>query len=114
MDVSIIIVAYNSEQTITDCINSVIDTVKKHSYEILISDNSRNDNTKDLVKKQYKENVIYFQNEDNLGFSKGNNRAVVKSKGKYVLFLNPDTKVYKGTIDGMLDFMKAMKQRRKT
>jgi GT2 family glycosyltransferase len=106
MDVSIIIVAYNSEQTITDCINSVIDTVKKHSYEILISDNSRNDNTKDLVKKQYKENVIYFQNEDNLGFSKGNNRAVVKSKGKYVLFLNPDTKVYKGTIDGMLDFMK--------
>ncbi len=105
MDISIIIVAYNSEQTIRDCIDSVIGTVKKHSFEILISDNSRNNNTKELVEGHYGKNVIYFQNEDNLGFSKGNNRAVVKSKGTYVLFLNPDTKAYAGTIDGMLDFM---------
>lgn len=106
MDLSIVIVTYNSEQTIADCIKSVLESVSKTKYEIIISDNSSNDRTKKEIEKIKKENILYLKNEDNLGFSKANNRGIHKSKGKYLLFLNPDTKVYDGTIDGMVDFMR--------
>lgn len=106
--ISIIIVAYNSEESIEDCINSIVDTVKKYTYEIIISDNSPNDRTGNLIKNIYHENkkIVYFNNGSNLGFSKANNRGVKKSKGELLLFLNPDTKVYPETIDGMIDFVK--------
>lgn len=106
MELSIVIVAYKSEQTINECIKSVLATVKKNKYEIIISDNSPDDNTAKEIKKIKNENIIYFRNEDNLGFSKANNRGIKKSKGEYLLFLNPDTKVYEETIDGMMDFMR--------
>lgn len=105
-DISIIIVAYNSEDTILECVDSVLSTLKKHSFKIFISDNSRNALTEEKVAK-YKndEKVIYMRNPENVGFSKGNNLAVKKSNSRYVLFLNPDTKMYEGTIDGMYEFM---------
>jgi len=104
-DISIIIVAYNSEDTIVGCVQSIIDTVKKHSYEIIISDNSTNSRTEEAVEKQLGDKVIYIHNKQNYGFSKGNNMGVKKAHGKYVLFLNPDAKVYEETIDGMIEFM---------
>lgn len=106
-DISIIIVAFNSQDTIEPCIDAVEKTVKKHSFEIIVSDNSENDETENVVSKVFEKNekVIYIRNKENLGFSKGNNVVIKKAKGKYVLFLNPDTVVYEKTIDGMLDFM---------
>jgi GT2 family glycosyltransferase len=106
-DISIIVVAFNSEDTILECVDSVISTVKKHTFEIIISDNSRNEKTEEKVKK-YKsdDRVMYIKNSENAGFSKGNNIGIKKSVGDYVLFLNPDTKTYGETIDGMIDFMK--------
>lgn len=108
VDISIIIVSYNSKDTIVDCVDSVLNTVKKHTYEILISDNSTNTETEEVVEKVYKnkKEVSFMHNSQNLGFSKGNNVAVKKASGAYILFLNPDTKVYENTIDGMIGFMK--------
>jgi hypothetical protein len=107
IDVSVIIVTFNSEDTIEDCIKAVEVTVKKHSFEIIISDNSENSETGKIVSKILDKNTVYIHNKENLGFSKGNNVAVKKANGKYILFLNPDTVVYEKTIDGMLDFMKS-------
>ena len=70
-----------------------------------MSDNSENLETEKVVSNILDKNISYIHNNENLGFSKGNNVAVKKAKGKYVLFLNPDTVVYEKTIDGMLDFM---------
>lgn len=108
VDVSIIIVTFNSQNTIVECVDSVLSTVKKNTFEIIISDNSKNDDTEKVVKEKYDKNdkVIYIHNNENLGFSKGNNVGIKKANGKYVLFLNPDAKVYEKTIDGMMDFMK--------
>ena len=105
-DLAVIIVAFNSEDTIVGCVNSVLDTVKNHSVEIIISDNSRNTKTQEVVKLTFGDKVIYHYNKENYGFSKGNNIGIKKANAKYVLFLNPDTKVYEGTIDGMIDFLK--------
>ncbi len=107
IDISIIIVTYNSQDTIVGCVNSVLESVKYHTFEIIISDNSQNLDTEEVVKDNFdkNENVTFIHNSQNLGFSKGNNVGIKKARGKYVLFLNPDTKVYEKTIDGMVDFM---------
>jgi GT2 family glycosyltransferase len=106
-DLSIVIVTFNSEDTIVECIDSILATIKEHSFEIIVSDNSRNELTQMAVGK-YKNNnkVVYMKNDDNFGFSKGNNLGIKKANGNYLLFLNPDTKMYEKTIDGMLEFMK--------
>src|SRR3989344_4577388 len=105
VDVSVIVVTFNSEDTIENCIKAVEDTVRRHAFEIIVSDNSENLETEKVVSNILDKNISYIHNNENLGFSKGNNVAVKKAKGKYVLFLNPDTVVYEKTIDGMLDFM---------
>lgn len=107
IDLSIIIVAYKSEDTIVGCINSILETVKKNNFEILISDNSPNQLTQKAVKESFGHNnrISCWLNSQNYGFSKGNNIAIKKARGKYVLFLNPDTKVYQDTIDGMVEFV---------
>ncbi len=108
LDVSIVIVSYNSTDTIVGCVNSVLETTTDHTFEIIISDNSENDETKNVVLENFKDNdkVVYIHNDRNYGFSKGNNLGIKKSSGKYLLFLNPDTKMYLKTIDGMIEFMK--------
>lgn len=108
VDLSIIIVTYNSKDTILICLESIIKTVKEYTYEIIISDNSQNDETEEALTDfiKGKKNILFIHNKENLGFSKGNNVAVKKANGKYILFLNPDTKVYEKTIDGMMKFMK--------
>ena len=107
MEISIIIVAYNSEDTICGCVNSILSTVKKNSFEIIISDNSPNGLTQKAVEKEFgnEKKVKYIKNKENYGFSKGNNIGIKQARGRYVLFLNPDTKVYEDTVDGMIEFM---------
>lgn len=104
-DLSIVIVTYNSEDTIMGCVNSIYETVKEHSFEIIISDNGMNARTEIKIKEELSGKVIYTHNAENYGFSKGNNIGIKKAHGKYVLFLNPDTVVHANTIDFMIEFM---------
>jgi len=111
VDLSVVIVAYKSKDTIIECIESVYKTVKKHSFEIIISDNSPDDETENIVmvnKDKYPD-LVFIKNHENLGFSRANNIGVKKTVGEYLLFLNPDMKVYRETLDGMIDFMEKHK-----
>lgn len=107
-DLSIITVAFNSEREIPQWVEAIEKTVKKYSFELIISDNSPTRDTEKVVHKLQEKhlNITYIYNDENLGFSKGNNVAVKKSHGEYVLFLNPDMVVEEGTIDGMVSFLK--------
>jgi len=108
IDLSIIIVTFKSESTIEKCLDSVYSGMKGINFEVILSDNSPNENTADLIKKirgKYK-NLTFIENEKNEGFSRGNNIAIKKATGEYVLFLNPDMVLEKNTISGMMDFMK--------
>lgn len=108
-DLSIVIVPYKSQDTIIDCLDSVYKTCKKHSFEVTLSDNSPDTNTREIVEENIKKypNLTYIHNKDNLGFAAANNKGIEKTSGDYVLFLNPDMKLYENTLDGMLDFMEA-------
>jgi GT2 family glycosyltransferase len=111
VSLSIVIVTYNSEDLIIDCLDSIYNTCKKNSFEIVISDNSPNDATYQIIEKNKKRfnNLTFIKNSDNLGFSKANNVGIKKTSGEYVLFLNPDMKLYEKTLDGMIDFMRGHK-----
>ncbi|PIR79687.1 MAG: glycosyl transferase family 2 [Candidatus Levybacteria bacterium CG10_big_fil_rev_8_21_14_0_10_35_13] len=111
-DLSIVILNYNSKNFTLQCISSIKkfskEKLENGQYEILVVDNLSNDGSKEFFKKI--EGVTFIYNSKNLGFSKGNNSAVSKTKGRYILFLNPDTVVYKDTLSVMVDFMDTHKK----
>nr|MBI5455973.1 glycosyltransferase family 2 protein [Candidatus Levybacteria bacterium] len=104
MDLSIIIVSYNTRDFLRDCLSSIYKTFKNFSFEIIVVDNASSDNSAEMVSKEYKD-VLLISNRENLGFSKANNIGIKKTSGRYVLFLNSDTVVYENTLKHMIDFM---------
>lgn len=104
MDLTIVIVSYNTKELLRDCLNSIKNQEGNLKYEVFVVDNNSHDSSQELVKKNY-EWVNLIENKENLGFSKANNIALKKAKGKYVLVLNPDTKLEKDTIFKMYNFM---------
>lgn len=111
VDLSIIIVSFNTKDITIDCINSVIKTVKKISYEIIVVDNNSQDDSVESIQnlkfKIQNDNSKFkiIKNNKNEGFSKANNMGVKNARGRYVLFLNSDTVVYENTLDSVIEFM---------
>ncbi|MEK7472732.1 MAG: glycosyltransferase family 2 protein [Patescibacteria group bacterium] len=90
---SIIILNYNTKELLSDCLKSVKEHMNEVPMEVIVSDNSSTDGSQIMIKKNFP--WVKFIEGENEGFSKGNNRAKPYVKGKMVLFLNPDTIVYK-------------------
>lgn len=88
MDVSIIIVNYNTEQLISDCINSIYEKTKNVIFEVIVVDNASKNDTS-IIK--HDKRITYIESPKNLGFGGANNLGVQYAKGKYLFFLNPDT-----------------------
>lgn len=92
MDLSIIIVTYNSENDIKRCISSIIEETKDMEYEVIIVDNDSKDNTRLIVKSiEEKYSNIKLINSKNRGFNAGNNIGIKNSSGEFIALLNPDT-----------------------
>ncbi len=104
MDVSVVIVSYNTRELLSKCLSSLKVATQNLKAEIIVSDNDSFDGTADMVRKQFP-GVKVIENRDNLGFSKANNVAITSACGKYILILNPDTEIEKDTIGKMIDFM---------
>lgn len=104
MDISIIIVNWNTKKLLIDCLSSVFETVKDISMEIWLVDNASSDGSVDAVKSAYP-SVNIIQNRKNLGFAAANNRALKKMQGQYALLLNTDTVLTKGAVENLYDFM---------
>ena len=99
VELSIIIVTWNSKEEIAECLRSVIDQQGKDGdfiFEIIIIDNNSSDNTFRVIEKfksYFNENITLIRNSDNLGFTKACNQGIELAKGQNVLFLNPDTEI---------------------
>ena len=103
IDLSIIIVNYNKEDLLEKCIASIYKETKI-SFEIIIIDNGCNHKKIDLLSSLY-DNILIKKNDINKGFSFGCNQGASIAKGKYFLFLNPDTIVLDGAIDKTYSFI---------
>lgn len=101
--ISIIIVTYNSEKEIVNCINSLLPQVKEIDGEIIVIDNNSYDNTISLITNISDIRISIIKNEKNLGYTKANNQGIKNAKSEYLLFLNPDTIVPSGVIKTLIN-----------
>ncbi len=99
-DLTVVIVTFQSEKVINDCINSI-----NKNVPIIVVENSNNQNFKRMIEKKF-HNVKCFLTNENLGMGKGNNVGIKNSSTNYVMIINPDTILYKDTIIELLNISK--------
>lgn len=104
MDLSIVIVNYNTKDLLKQTIESVINNTKGIEYEIWVVDNSSKDGSVEMVQEEFK-SVKLIASKENLGFPKGNNVAIKKATGRYILLLNSDTKVIGDNLQHCVSYM---------
>jgi GT2 family glycosyltransferase len=104
MDVSIVIVNYNTAQLSVACAESILRQSLRSQIEVIIVDNgSQDDSVARLM--QLPPPVIVIENKANLGFAAANNRGIRESSGRYVLLLNSDTELLDAGLDSLVDYM---------
>lgn len=113
MDVSVIIVNWNSGSLLRDCILSIISSTSGVSYEIIVVDNCSTDESVALVEEMKQESVRITKLSSNTGFARANNEGIRLSTGEYLLFLNPDTIVHEGSIRDILNAHKKLSENQK-
>ncbi len=118
MDLSIIIVNWNTRGMLAGCLESVFGPsglgIEQESEkymgqqaltaEVIVVDNASSDGSAEMVAKHFPQ-VHLLRNQENLGFAAGNNQAIRQSTGRYLLLLNSDTELYPGALQGLVSFM---------
>ena len=92
MDLSIVIVSYNTVQLTVQCVASIIKSLKGSGmrYEIIVVDNASTDGTRIALKRKFP-SIISIFNRKNAGFGRANNQGILRSRGEYIMLLNSDT-----------------------
>lgn len=105
-DLSIVIVTWNNEHEIADCLQSIRDHADGLECEVWVVDNASRDGTCGLIREQFPEARL-IANPDNRGFPAANNQALERATGRYTLILNPDTILHPGTLRACVDYLEA-------
>jgi GT2 family glycosyltransferase len=101
--VSVVIVNWNTNKLLRDCLTSII--AQTHSpCQIIVIDNASRDGSAAMVTEDFPQ-VVLVSNSENLGFAAANNQGLRLAIGAHVLLLNPDTIILDGAIDTMLDWL---------
>lgn len=103
--VSIIIPVYNQIHYTYACLESILEYTKDVTYEVIIADDVSTDATKDLP--LYSENLVISRNSENQGFLRNCNQAAAKARGRYLMFLNNDTKVTEGWLSSLVNLIES-------
>lgn len=103
MKVSVVIVSYNARYYLEQCLYSVRAALKNMEGEIIVVDNDSPEKPIEFIRDKFPD-VQFIESKINLGFGKANNLGVEKSKGEYVLILNPDTLIPEDLFQKILPF----------
>jgi N-acetylglucosaminyl-diphospho-decaprenol L-rhamnosyltransferase len=104
MDLSVVIVTYNSGDTVMRCLESLEVHPPTGVFETIVIDNASSDGTPERVRRRFPR-VRLVADTVNRGYSKGVNRGMREASGRYILVLNPDIEVTDGSIDRLVSFM---------
>ena len=104
MDVSIILVSYNTKDLTRDCLKSIYDKTHGINYDIWIVDNASSDGSVQMIKEEFPD-VKLIESSENLGFGSANNIAIKQSDSKYCFLLNTDTVLVNNAVKILFDFM---------
>ncbi len=89
MDLSVVIVNWNTKDLLLNCLASIYQTVQGLSFEVWLADNASSDGSVAAVQEKFPE-IHVIQNSRNLGFAAANNLALRQIRGRYALLLNTD------------------------
>ena len=103
MNVSIIIVNYNTKELTKNCIDSILEKTHGIEYEIILIDNASSDGSKDFFSQN--KDIHFIPNQKNIGFGRANNIGIKVAKGKYIFLLNSDTYLLNNAIKEFFDYM---------
>lgn len=108
VQVSIIIVSYNTKQLLYNCLKSLYEKIENISFEIIVVDNASSDKSVEMIRETFPD-VFLVLNEKNLGFGTANNLGVSVAQGEYIFLLNSDTLMLKNSILNFFNFMENKK-----
>lgn len=104
MDVSIVLVSYNTKDLTRNCINSILEKTNGIEFEIFVVDNNSQDGSAEMIEREFP-SVKLIRNFENKGFGAANNIAIRKSSAKYILCLNTDTVLVNNAVKVLFHFM---------
>ena len=103
VDVSIVVVTWNSERWIEGCLQSLPQASGSLRCEVLVHDNASSDGSRRIAASH--DGVRLLEADRNLGFAAGINRSIAESRGRYIFLLNPDCVVSAGAVAELVDFL---------
>jgi GT2 family glycosyltransferase len=106
IDVTVCIANWNCRELLRACLESLHDQPQGLRLETVVVDNASADGAPEMVARDFPE-VVLVRNRTNLGFSRANNQAASRSRGRYLLFLNNDTVVPANALAPLVDFLEA-------
>ena len=104
IDVSIIIVSWNTREFLLQCLQSIVETSKDCTYDITVVDNNSSDGSVEAVEKNFPA-VKVIQTGANLGFAKANNIGIKESSGRYLCLVNSDVELLPDCVDKLVRYL---------
>ena len=103
---SVVILNWNTRKLLKQCLKSLISNLKSQisNVEIIVVDNASHDGSQQMIRSEFPK-VKIIQNENNLGYAKGNNVGIAVAVGKYVMLLNTDIIIKKGAVKKLVEFL---------
>lgn len=103
MDVSVIIVNYNTRKLTGECIDSIFEKTSGITFEVIVVDNASQDDSIEIFRKDPR--IIFIENTENQGFEKANNLGIKYATGRNILFLNSDTLLINNALKILSDYL---------
>ena len=103
LDISIVIVNWNTKDYLRRCINSIYRDGTGYSLEVVVIDNASSDGSQEMIRELFP-NVKLICNNDNLGFAMANNIGIKQCKGKYICLVNSDVEILANCFKKLFDY----------
>ncbi len=104
-DLSILVVSYNTNKLLYNCIKSILNYKGKYQIEVVVVDNNSTDGTKEMVSDNFSQ-IKYIQSKFNYGFAVGMNLAYRVAEGEFVMTFNPDAEIFNESVDAAVEYLR--------
>jgi GT2 family glycosyltransferase len=102
----VIVISFNTKEMLRACMRSIQSSIHDLAYEVIVVDNDSKDRSAEMIAEEFSAVSLRLNNE-NVGFAKANNQAMKIARGRYMLLLNSDAELEKGTAEKLVAFMDA-------
>ena len=112
VDLSIVIISWNVRDLLEECLRSLNEAQATSNrgetaalnVEIIVVDSASEDDSAQMIREKHPTAQLLAQ-EENIGFTRGNNVGLARAQGEYILLLNPDTEVSPDALGTMIEYM---------